>query len=139
VKSQEAVKPAEERTKISESPGVEPMKNTGSILLLGYGDERAKETVRESCGDRFATTPAGFRVGGTIYEGPRFALLVSCPRRGVPGSVVSLLYGVTPESVSNVARLLFFYGWNSYVVFKDGGVVARGDWEMDIKHEVVFE
>jgi hypothetical protein len=52
---------------------------------------------------------------------------------------VSLLYGVTPESVSNVARLLFFYGWNSYVVFKDGAVIAKGDWETDMKSEVIVE
>jgi len=26
-----------------------------------------------------------------------------------------------------VARLLFFYGWQSYLVFRDGTVVARGD------------
>jgi hypothetical protein len=26
-----------------------------------------------------------------------------------------------------VARLLFFYGWQSYVVFEDGAVIARGD------------
>jgi hypothetical protein len=53
--------------------------------------------------------------------------------------VVSLLYGVTPEAVSNVARLLFFYGWNSYVVFKDGVAVEKGDWEMDMRSEVIVE
>jgi hypothetical protein len=26
-----------------------------------------------------------------------------------------------------VARLLFFYGWQSYLVFQDGAVIARGN------------
>jgi hypothetical protein len=24
---------------------------------------------------------------------------------------------------------LFFYGWNSYIVFKDGTAIARGEWD----------
>jgi aminopeptidase N len=139
VRSQEAAKPEDDRTRISETSALNGVKNAGSILVMGYGDEQVASTVRENCGDRFATTPSGFKVGGAVYEGSRFALLVSCPRRGAPGSVVSFLYGVTPESVSIVTRLLFFYGWNSYVVFKDGAVVGKGDWEMDMKREVIVE
>jgi hypothetical protein len=52
---------------------------------------------------------------------------------------VSLLHGITPEAVSKMARLLFFYGWHSYVVFKNGIVIARGDWEIDMKREVNIE
>lgn len=139
VKSQEADKPERERTRIGESSGLGTMNSTGSILLLGYDSNETKSAVRESCGDKFRPTESGFNIGGTTYEGPAFALLVSCPRRGVPGSVVSLLYGMTPEAVSKVARLLFFYGWHSYVVFKDGAVVTRGDWEMNMKREVNLE
>jgi hypothetical protein len=40
---------------------------------------------------------------------------------------VTLFHGVTPAAASRVARLLFFYGWQSYLVFQDGAVVARGD------------
>jgi hypothetical protein len=71
----------------------------------------------------------GFTVEGNRYEGPQAALLVSCRRPDRPGSVVTLFYGVSPEAAAKVARLLFFYGWNSYVVFRDGVVAARGDWE----------
>jgi hypothetical protein len=139
VKNQEAGKPEHQRTMIVETSTSGVLDKAGSILLLGYGDDESEATVRESCGDRFATTPRGFNLGGAAYEGGGLAVLVSCPRRGVPGSVVSLLYGVTPEAVSNVARLLFFYGWNSYVVFKDGVAVEKGDWEMDMRSEVIVE
>jgi hypothetical protein len=139
VKSQEAGKANNDRTNIVETPRPDAVNESGSVLFLGYGDDESKATVRESCGERFVATPGGFSLGDATYEGTGFAVLVSCPRRGVPGSVVSLLYGVTPESVSNVARLLFFYGWNSYVVFKDGAVIAKGDWETDMKSEVIVE
>ena len=56
-----------------------------------------------------------------------------------PDSVVTLLYGVTPEALGRVARLLFFYGWQSYVVFREGTVVARGDWEDMMSPEVPIE
>ena len=56
-----------------------------------------------------------------------------------PGSVVTWLYGVTPQALGRVARLLFFYGWQSYVVFQEGAVTARGDWEDRMSTEVRFE
>ncbi|MEX5217831.1 MAG: hypothetical protein NW701_08395 [Nitrospira sp.] len=139
VRSQEGTKSEPERTKIIDSDRMHVMEPPGSILLLGYEGDEAKLLVRESCGDRLEVTPAGFKVAGTAYEGPGVALLISCPRHGAPGSVVSLLHGMTPEALSKVARLLFFYGWNSYVIFKDGIVVARGDWDMDRKREVGLE
>ena len=139
MRSQEASRPEQERTRIGQPAGRGRMHSTGSILLLGYDSDETRLVVRESCGDRFKTTESGFSIAGTSYEGPAFALLMSCPRRGVPGSVVSLLYGMTPEAVSKVARLLFFYGWHSYVVFRDGAVVARGDWDMNMKREVDLE
>jgi aminopeptidase N len=67
---------------------------------------------------------------GTVYEGPGLALLATCHRVDRPGSVVTVLYAATPQAVAKVARLLFFYGWNSFVLFKDGAVMARGDWTL---------
>ena len=67
------------------------------------------------------------------------ALLASCRRDDQPGSVVTILYGVTAPALSRVARLLFFYGWQSYVVFQEGAVSARGDWEDKMSAEVRFD
>ncbi len=69
-------------------------------------------------------------VAGSAYEGPGLALLVKCHRIDLPGSVVTVLYAVTPQAVTKVARLLFFYGWNSFVLFKDGAVATRGEWPL---------
>ena len=67
------------------------------------------------------------------------SLLASCRRDDHPGSVVTFLHGVTPQALSRVGRLLFFYGWQSYVVFHEGAVTARGDWEDSMSTEVRFE
>src|SRR5207247_2722629 len=69
----------------------------------------------------------GFRVGGKDYQGSGMALLLSFRNPDDPAHVVSIFYGLSPEAVRPVTRLLFFYGWNSYLVFENGAVIARGD------------
>jgi hypothetical protein len=81
------------------------------------------------CGDRLQLRDGGVTLAGTAYDGPGIAVLASCHRLEHPGSVVTVAYAVTAQAAQTMARLLFFYGWNSYVVFKDGTVVARGEWD----------
>ena len=42
---------------------------------------------------------------------------------------MTVLYGVTPQAVAKVARLLFYYGWHSAVIFHEGVVERRDVWE----------
>ncbi|MDH4329425.1 MAG: hypothetical protein OEV77_12945, partial [Nitrospira sp.] len=56
-------------------------------------------------------------------------VLFSCRRANVPDSVVTVLYGVTPQAVAKVSRFLFYYGWQSSVIFNDGVAVKRGLWQ----------
>src|SRR3989454_11328910 len=74
-----------------------------------------------------ALRPDGFRVGDKDYQGSGMALLLSFRNPDDPTHVVSVFYGLSPEAVKPVSRLLFFYGWNSYLVFENGAVIARGD------------
>lgn len=100
----------------------------GSLLFLG-ADQQASWTAEAetACGQRVQYAEGSVTVDGTAYEGPHLALLVNCPRSGHPGHVATLFYGTTPQAAGKVARLLFFYGWQSYLVFRDGAVVGRGD------------
>lgn len=102
----------------------------GSVLILADTHQipAVQSVVQESCGDRAALKETGFRIDGQIYDGPQMAVLFSCHRANVPGSVVTVLYGVTSDSVAKVARFLFYYGWHSYVVFQDGAVKKREIW-----------
>lgn len=103
----------------------------GSVLVLGGVERREaiQSLVRESCGDRVQLNESGVIMEGHPYEGPTVAVLFSCPRAHAPGSVLTVLYGVTPEAVAKVSRLLFYYGWHSYVLFQDGVVAKRALWQ----------
>jgi aminopeptidase N len=138
--AQESAKPDAVRTIVLQPGEGNRSVPSGSLLVLGDPRENpiAAAAVR-SCGDRVRFLDGGFSVAGKMYEGAAMALLVSCRREEHPGSVVTLLYGVTPQALGRVARLLFFYGWQSYVVFQEGAVVARGDWEDRMNTEVRIE
>lgn len=103
----------------------------GSILVLAGADERqaVQSVVQESCGDRIALGEGGGKIDGQAYDGPKMAVLFSCHRANVPGSVITVLYGVTSGAVEKISRFLFYYGWHSYVIFQDGAVTKRGVWQ----------
>ncbi|MCW5800150.1 MAG: hypothetical protein KIT40_16765 [Nitrospira sp.] len=138
--AQEASKPELSRTTVRRPEDKTTAVPAGSVLVLGGPPENPAATdMLRYCGDHVRFTEKGFAVEGKAYEGATMALLVSCRRDDHPGSVVTLLYGVTPQALTRVARLLFFYGWQSYVVFHEGAVVARGDWEDRMSTEVRIE
>jgi len=100
----------------------------GSALVLGGpGVNRAAEWAIRGCGEKIRIEKDSFMIEGRTYNGPGTAVLVSCRRQDRPGHVVTLFYGMTPAAAAKVARLLFFYGWQSYLVFQDGAVITRGD------------
>jgi aminopeptidase N len=118
-----------QRTKVVALKG-HVLPREGSVLILADADQgqAVQSVVLESCGDRAALKDTGFRIDGQSYEGPNMAVLFSCHRANVPGSVMTVLYGVTSDAVAKVARLLFYYGWHSYVIFQDGAVKKREIW-----------
>ena len=130
IEAQEQQKPISERTTIVRAAQDGLLPQEGSVLVLGGPESRSgiQSILADHCGERATLNDRGVTVMGTAYEGPGLALLASCHRVDRPGSVVTVLYAAAPQAVAKVARLLFFYGWNSFVVFKDGAVVTRGEW-----------
>lgn len=102
----------------------------GSVLLLGNlgGREVIQPLLATHCRQRVHLTDTGVSIDGDNYDGSETAVILTCHRADRPGSVLSLVYSATPEAAFTVSRLLFFYGWNSFVVFKNGSVVRRGEW-----------
>ncbi len=132
VEAQESQRPIGDRTVIASLPQDGLLPEEGSVLILGDPESRSgiQSILVRHCGERAALNGSGVTVGGSAYEGPGLALLVNCHRIDRPGSVVTVLYAATPQAVTKVARLLFFYGWNSFVLFKDGAVATRGEWPL---------
>jgi hypothetical protein len=138
--AQEASKPRMSHTTVRQPEDNDAGVPSGSLLVLGGpGENPTAADMLRYCGDRLRFTGKGFAVDGKAYEGATMALLMSCRRDDQPDSVVTILYGVTPQALGRVSRLLFFYGWQSYVVFHEGSVVARGDWEDRMTAEVRIE
>jgi hypothetical protein len=130
IEAQEQQKPVGERTVIASMAQDGLLPQEGSVLVLGGPEFRSgiQSILARHCGERATLNDRGVTVMGTAHEGLGLALLVSCHRVDRPGSVVTVLYAATPQAVAKVARLLFFYGWNSVVLFNDGAVVTRGEW-----------
>jgi hypothetical protein len=131
IQAQESQKPASQRTAMIPLRADRLLPPEGSVLVLGSPSavDALQPAVNEHCGPRVQLRQGGVSIDGVTYDGPAVAVLVSCHRSDQPGSVVSWLYAVSPQAATSVARLLFFYGWNSMIVFRDGKAVARAEWE----------
>lgn len=130
IAGQEAPLPSDQKAEqISADTAAIP--STGSLLILATGDRQmiVRSLIEESCGPAVRFKEGGFEIDGRTYEGPAWAVLLSCHRAKVPGSVITVLYGVTSHAVAKVARLLFYYGWHSVVIFHEGVVERRHVWE----------
>jgi hypothetical protein len=130
VADQEAPLPESHKTKVLRDAGA-TLPSTGSILVLAGADkaQAVQQIVEASCGNLVSLRNSGFDIDGRTYEGSEMAALFSCHRAQVPGSVVTVLYGVSPGAVASVSRHLFYYGWQSYVIFKDGAAIKRDVWQ----------
>jgi aminopeptidase N len=103
-------------------------RSAGSVLVLGGpGINGAAEWAVSGCRDQVSLEKNRATIEGHVYQGPNVAFLISCPHPEQPDRVITLFYGVSPSAAAMVARLLFFYGWQSYLVFQDGAVIARGN------------
>jgi hypothetical protein len=141
IEAQESQKPMEERATIVPLTHDGLFPQEGSVLVLGSPESRTalQSLVGAHCGTRLQLHDNGATLAGTAYDGAGIAVLASCHRRDRPGSVVTWLYAVTPQAATTVARLLFFYGWNSFVVFNEGKAIARGEWETEARMEVSLD
>jgi hypothetical protein len=132
IETQEQQKPVSERTVIAPLAQDGLLPQEGSVLILAGSESRSRiqSVLARHCGERATLNDKGVTVMGVAHEGPGLAFLVSCHRVDRPGSVVTVLYAASPQAVAKVARLLFFYGWNSFVLFNDGAVASRGEWPL---------
>lgn len=119
---------------IQDTVGADAATADASLLFLGGPAlNPSVEWAVTGCPEGVSLGRDAFTVGGRTYQGPEMALLISCRHPARPEHVVTIFYGLTPEAAAQVARLLFFYGWQSYLVFENGSPVTRGDFEPAVK------
>ncbi|GJL59756.1 MAG: peptidase M1 [Nitrospirales bacterium] len=115
-------------------PGIETIQSddpviseSASYLVIGPSARRLLESDSfNSCEQHMDIKPGHISIEGQTFEGPEMAFLISCPHPRDANHTVTFFFGWSPEAVKPVSRLLFFYGWDSYLVFKQGKVIARG-------------
>jgi aminopeptidase N len=100
---------------------------TASYLIIGTPARQLLESkTLKTCNKNVQIESGRITILEQAFEGPDMAFLITCPHPKFSNHTVSLFFGLSPEAVMPVARLLFFYGWDSYLVFEQGKVVARG-------------
>ena len=131
LEAQDGQKPVSQRTTIIPLVQDLLLPPEGSVLVLSAPASRAalQPALKEHCASRVQLRDGGVTIEGKSYDGQGIAALVNCHRRDRPGSVVTWVYAVSPQAATTVARLLFFYGWHSVVVFQDGKAIARSEWD----------
>ncbi len=101
--------------------------SVGSVLAFGRPNQNSVTAkLLRWCGPRITVNERAVTIDGTTFSGENVAVLVSCANPKHPDHVGTAFFGLAPDAVSRVARLLFFYGWDSYLVYKNGKVIARG-------------
>lgn len=114
--------------------GSVPQDETQSVLAFGSPDVNASTSgVLGWCGPKIQVGEGGVRINGESFLGNDIAVLVSCANPEYPDHVGTAFWGTAPEAVSRVARLLFFYGWDSYLVYRNGKVIARGSFPPEVQ------
>jgi hypothetical protein len=115
-------------------PGIETIQTDdpvisepASYLVIGPSARRLLESGSfKNCEQHIDIQSGHVSIKDQTFEGPEMAFLISCPHPRAAEHTVTFFFGWSPEAVRPVSRLLFFYGWDSYLVFKQGKVIARG-------------
>ena len=81
------------------------------------------------CGPQVRLQERGITIQGTAYSGDHVAVLVNCANPDHPGHVGTVFFGFSSKALHGLSRLLFFYGWDSYLVFENRKVTARGSFD----------
>ncbi len=98
-----------------------------SYLIFGQpGRQLLESGVLSHCHPHVQSEGNQVTIKDQPFKGPHMAFLISCPHPTAPGHVMTLFFGLSPQAIKPMARLLFFYGWDSYLVYEKGKVIARG-------------
>jgi len=107
---------------------------TQSVLAFGSPDVNVSTSrVLNWCGPKVQVGEGEVSINGKSFSGDDIAVLVSCRNPEHPDHIGTAFWGMAPEAISRVARLLFFYGWDSYLVYRNGKVIARGSFSPEVQ------
>ncbi len=109
-----------------------------SVLCLGAQRYNSLvDRLRIEVGDRVTILDDGFCINGIDYFGEDESLLVTVRNPYNDDCDITFYLGNSPDAIYK-ATFMFFYGWDSFVVYGNGLPIDRGEWNMD-KGTMYFE
>ncbi len=97
------------------------------FLLGGPGVNRITAALSKTLADAgLEIGPDRFSFRGQVHTDPAEALLITIRDPARPDRLITLFYGLSVDAIRPVAPLLFFYGWDSYHLFRSGRITDRG-------------
>lgn len=107
----------------------EDIKNNSLFLLGGEGINAYLDKIRDRIDQLhgIGIEKGAFIIGTIKYSDPGNCLLITVRNPLNEDRVITIFMGLSTEAANKISPVLFFYGWNSYTIFGDGKVVARGD------------
>ncbi|MGR3220566.1 MAG: M20/M25/M40 family metallo-hydrolase [Candidatus Anammoxibacter sp.] len=111
-----------------------------SSSIFFTGETRRLETCKELFDQLPEEVQIGddsFTIAGETYKDGEYALLFTYRNPQDRSNFITTYFGLSPQAVSR-ARYIFFYGWDSYIVFKNGRPVKRGSFRSR-KSDTVYD
>ncbi len=111
---------------IEEAKKNEEVLKQSMLILGGENVNSAWNVIRELFSlSEFNAGKDSFSLGRAIYDAPNESVLVSLENLRSPGKFVAFYHGNSPSAFTR-SRYIFYYGWDSYVIFQDGRPIERG-------------
>jgi hypothetical protein len=103
---------------------------THSILLLGNWEQNSLvQTLAPAITEPVTISEDGFEVLGEAYTTEEYSIMVSTRNPRNTDYDITWYMGNSPDAISR-AQMIFFYGWDSFVIYMNGRPAGRGEWDM---------
>ncbi len=98
-----------------------------SVMLLGGSHvNRAWDKLGNALPpSEFTTNAKSFSLRRNVYAAPEDSVVATFANRESPGHFIAVYHGNSVAAMAR-ARFIFFYGWDSYLIFSAGQAADRG-------------
>lgn len=105
--------------------------NNNSLMILGSPaiNLAAAQLMNEARfkPDNFKLMKDGFVINNTTYNSPGQAVMASCWSPYNSKKYITLFMGLSQQASERPARVIFFYRWDNYIIFEQGQMIRKGD------------
>jgi hypothetical protein len=105
----------------------EDLRDQSVLFLGGEATNAAIAKIKNQMPKEIEINKNSFRIGKDNYRLSVHAFLASFASPFNPDKIFTIFLGLSESAASEVAPRLFYYGWDSYLVFDSGKVIVQKD------------